>query len=154
MADATERSHRPPGATRWVVAGLVGLVAASWAAFRWLDAPPAPPPAAIAGDPTLVRGREIYRERCISCHGPEGRGDGPLAKGLAGPAPRNLAADPWKHGDAPGQVVAVLRDGVRDSAMPAWGGIYEPPDLRAVAAYVYHLAGRPVPADLRAQPGG
>ena len=141
-------STRRPGPAVRVVAGMLGLIAAGGMVFRELAAPE-PPPAAIAGDPVLVRGREIYRERCVSCHGPEGRGDGPIAKGLAGPAPRNLVADPWKHGDGPEQVLAVLRDGVKDSAMPAWGGTYGPEELRSVAAYVYHLAVRPVPVELR-----
>ena len=108
-----------------------------------------PPPAAIAGDPLLVRGREIYLDRCASCHGPHGRGDGPLARGLTGPAPRNLAQDPWKYGDRPEQVVSVIGDGVKDAQMPGWSGTYGPEDLKAVAAYVYQVAGRPVPDALR-----
>ena len=39
-----------------------------------------PPPPEVAADPLLVRGREIYLDRCASCHGPSGRGDGPLCQ--------------------------------------------------------------------------
>ena len=108
-----------------------------------------PPPASIATDPVLVRGFAIYSDRCVSCHGATGRGDGPIAGNLAGPTMRDLVADEWRHGAAPAQVVAVLTAGVKDSAMPAYGGTYGRADLRATAAYVYHLAGRPVPAELR-----
>ena len=108
-----------------------------------------PPPAAIANDPVLARGFAIYSDRCVSCHGPTGRGDGPIARNLAGPAMRDLKADEWRHGDAPAQVLAVLTNGVKDSAMPGYGGMYDRADLRATAAYLDHITGRPIPAELR-----
>jgi hypothetical protein len=33
--------------------------------------------------------------------------------------------------------------------MTGWGNVLDPPDIRAVAAYVYYLAKRPVPEELR-----
>jgi mono/diheme cytochrome c family protein len=122
-------------------------------AYLLIGRPTEPIPEAIAADPLLFRGREIYVERCVSCHGLSGRGDGPLAKGLAGPPPRNLALDPWKHGDRPEQVLAVLANGVKDAQMPGWSGTFGPEDLKAVAAYVYQIAGKAVPDDLRGKPG-
>src|SRR5262245_53464288 len=35
--------------------------------------------------PSLARGAEVYRERCQSCHGETGGGDGPAGKGLTPP---------------------------------------------------------------------
>jgi cytochrome c oxidase cbb3-type subunit 3 len=78
-----------------------------------------------------------------------GRGDGPIAKGLAGPPVGDLTDKTWKHGDRPEQVVGVVSAGVRDTAMPGWKGTFGPEDIRAVSAYVYHLAGRQVPEALR-----
>jgi len=140
-----------PTASRRLALAMLGLIVAGLAAYALLATPPEPPPAAIAGDPTLVRGRAIFLDRCLSCHGPTGRGDGPLAKGLTGPAPRNLAEERWRHGDRPEDVLAVLANGVKDSQMPAWSGAYGPDDLKCVAAYVYHLARRPVPDALRSR---
>jgi len=145
------RPNFDPTVVRRVALALVGLVALGSAAFWWLATPPEPPPAEIAGDPTLVRGRAIFLDRCLSCHGPQGRGDGPLAKGLTGPPPRNLVEERWRHGDRPEEVLAVLANGVKDAQMPAWGGTYGPDDLKCVAAYVYHIAGRPVPDALRSR---
>ena len=139
----------PVWAVRWVAGGMVGLLLAGALAFVWFMQASPPPPPAIADDPVLVRGFQIYSTRCVSCHGSTGRGDGPLAKSLAGPAPRNLVEDRWKHGDSPEEVLAVLANGIKDSAMPAWSGVYGPTDLKAVAAYVYHLAERSVPRKLR-----
>ena len=35
--------------------------------------------------PDLARGRLLFAEHCASCHGADGRGDGPLAKGMEPP---------------------------------------------------------------------
>jgi len=39
--------------------------------------------------PDLAKGAALYADRCISCHGDSGRGDGPAAKGLT-PPPSNF----------------------------------------------------------------
>jgi cytochrome c oxidase cbb3-type subunit 3 len=131
------------------------VVAAAALTYVLLRRPVGPPPAEIAGDPLLVAGREVYLSRCVSCHGEKGRGDGPIAKGLSGPPVGDLTDAAWKHGDRPDQVLEVVSDGVRDTAMPGWGSVLDGrnmqngPNVRAVTAYVYHLAGRDVPAELR-----
>lgn len=138
-----------PRAPWWIALAIFGMVLGGVCAVVVLGTRREPPPPEIAADPLLVRGREIYLDRCASCHGPSGRGDGPLAKGLTGPAPRNLAQDPWKYGERPEQVLTVLAEGVKDAQMPGWAGTYGPEDLRAVAAYVYQVAGKPIPDPLR-----
>jgi mono/diheme cytochrome c family protein len=137
-----------PRSSRWIL-GLIGLFLAAGAVVLVVFGQPSKPiPPEIAADPLLARGREIYLERCVACHGAAGQGDGPLAKSLT-PRPRNLANDPWKHGEKPEQVLAVLANGVKDAQMPAWAGTYGPEDLKAVAAYVYQIARKPVPEALR-----
>lgn len=128
---------------------MVLLIALGALAFVGLRRGAGPPPAAIAGDPLLVEGREIYLARCTSCHGVTGKGDGPIGRSLAGPAPRDLTAPHWKHGDDPEQALGVVTQGVKDTAMAGWGSTLGPEGTRAVTAYVYHLAGRPVPERLR-----
>lgn len=134
----------------WAGAVLVlGAVVVATLGFLGSRAASPPPPAEVAADPLLAQGREVFLGRCASCHGTVGRGDGPLAKGLAGPRVGDLTAKAWKHGEAPDQVLGVLRVGVRDSAMPGWKGILDDADVRASAAYVYYLGGRPIPDALR-----
>ena len=50
-------------------------------AYRLAIAPLAPP--------DLALGAKLYAQHCASCHGPQGRGDGPAGKGLQ-PAPSNF----------------------------------------------------------------
>ena len=57
----------------------------------------APGAALAAGD--VEAGREKFQALCASCHGPEGKGDGPTGKALAAagqPAPRDLSKGNFK----------------------------------------------------------
>ena len=72
------------------------------------------------GDPNaVVEGEDIYRERCESCHGEGGNGEGPLAKSLD-PKPGSLI-----HGELrdPYLFWRISEGGMMDpfnSVMPAW----------------------------------
>jgi mono/diheme cytochrome c family protein len=138
---------------RWVFFAGAGVVILGVVAAILLrpDRGGGPPPESIADDLLLVRGRQIYFDRCMSCHGKTGRGDGPIA-GMVGPTkPGDLTDDRWTHGDQPEQVLRVISQGVPGTAMAAWSGTFDPPDLRAVTAYVYYLADREVPEALRSK---
>ena len=133
----------------WVMSGVAGFVGMALLAYLALKPDLGPPPSEIADDALLVKGRILYLTRCAGCHGPLGRGDGPVSKGLAGPKPRDFVVDKWKHGEEAERVLAVITDGVKDTGMAGWKNVYSPEEIRAVSAYVYHLAGKPVPASLR-----
>jgi mono/diheme cytochrome c family protein len=135
--------------SRLIFLAMLGLAAGGFVAFRLLSKPIGPPPPEIAGDSLLTRGREIYLARCVACHGADGRGDGPLAANLIGPPVGNLADNEWKHGDRPDQVLGVIDKGVPNTRMDGWGRVLDPPELKAAAAYVYFLAKRDVPEELR-----
>jgi cytochrome c oxidase cbb3-type subunit III len=138
-----------PTVSRLIFLMMLGLMAGGFVAFRMLSQPPPPAPPEVASDPVLSQGRTIYLGRCATCHGNEGRGDGPIAGNLAGPPVGNLTDKEWKHGDRPEQVVAVIAKGVPNTRMEGWSRVLDPPELRAVAAYVYFLARQPVPDELR-----
>ena len=104
----------------------------------------------MANDPLLYPGaHDLPRALRKTCHGNEGRGDGPIAGNLTGPPVGDLTDDKWKHGDRPDQIMAVIDKGVLNTRMEGWSFVLDPPDLRAVAAYVYYLAKRPVPDELK-----
>ncbi|QEH34585.1 Cbb3-type cytochrome c oxidase subunit CcoP2 [Aquisphaera giovannonii] len=138
-----------PAAGRWVFLGMLLLGLAGFASYKMLRAPAAPPPPEVAADPLLLEGRTVYEARCLTCHGPTGRGDGPIAGNLIGPPVGNLSNGKWKHGDRPEDVLKVIAKGVPGTRMSGWDQVLDPGPLRAVAAYAYYLAGQPVPAQLR-----
>jgi mono/diheme cytochrome c family protein len=82
--------------------------------------------------PTYVPpGRQIYKQYCAACHGPDGRGNGPVARSLRKP-PADLTTLAKRHGGAfPEEYVTnVLRFGLGFSAhgsseMPVWGPIFQ-----------------------------
>jgi cytochrome c oxidase cbb3-type subunit 3 len=133
-----------------VFMAMLGVMAGGFFAFRMLSKPAGPPPPEVASDPLLMQGRTIYLARCVACHGNDGRGDGPLAANLIGPPVGNLTDNDWKHGDRPEQVLDVIDKGVLNTRMDGWGRVLDPPELKAVGAFVYYLAKRPVPQELRA----
>jgi cytochrome c oxidase cbb3-type subunit III len=138
-----------PMPSKLIILAMLGLLAGGFIAFRVLSKPAGPPPPEVARDPLLAEGRVIYLARCVTCHGTDGKGDGPLAAQLIGPPVGNLTDDVWKHGDRPEQVLSVIGQGVPNTRMEGWSRVFDPPELKAVAAYVYFLAKHPVPEEVR-----
>jgi mono/diheme cytochrome c family protein len=74
-------------------------------------------------------GKMMFSNYCASCHGPEGRGDGPVAASLNTPATDLTLLSKNNHGRFPdNRVASVLRFGVNvpahgTAAMPIWGPI-------------------------------
>jgi mono/diheme cytochrome c family protein len=76
-----------------------------------------------AGGPSAAAGRALYAENgCVSCHGPGGRGDGPVGRTLS-PRPRDFTDDAaYVNGGDPAAIATTLAHGIdRDGAkMPAF----------------------------------
>lgn len=120
-----------------VVGGL--LAAALVTPMAWGD-DPAPA--------TRDLGRRIYEQRCLECHGPQGRGDGAKAPFLS-PRPGNLvsAATSAKSDK---DLLKVIANGRPRTAMPAWKDQLSEEEQRAVVAYIrslvqFHHAQTPPP---------
>lgn len=79
---------------------------------------------APAAPPDLPRGRQLYAAQCASCHGPDGRGDGPLAAGLDPPpiafADRERAAQRSLFA-----LYEVISQGIEGTAMPSYAALPE-----------------------------
>ncbi len=70
------------------------------------------------GDPAAIeRGGTLYAQQCVTCHGVDGRGDGPAAAGLQ-PPPADLRLHIPLHTDA--ETFLFITRGVPNTAMPAW----------------------------------
>jgi predicted CXXCH cytochrome family protein len=91
----------------------------------------------------ITAGRELFREKCESCHAYDGGGKTEVGAG-AYPRPPVLKALVTSLSD--GEIFYHIRNGIRNTAMPAWNT----PDrqLWQLVAYVRHL---PVVNSLDAQ---
>ncbi len=103
---------------------------------RALTNPAAPTPESVTA------GAAAYARHCASCHGPTGRGDGPLAAATAayGGRPSNLADTVWQHGGSDGEIFVAIRDGIApDFAMDAFGNRLSESDIWHVVNFLQQL---------------
>lgn len=68
----------------------------------------------------LAEGREHFADHCAQCHGNDGRGQTEMGKNLYPRAPDMTLAATQKLSD--GELFAIIRNGVRLTGMPGWGG--------------------------------
>lgn len=99
----------------------------------------------LADDPEAIEaGKVLYDDLCVSCHGPEGQGDGPAGEALE-PKPANLAD---------GMMMGELSDGYLfwriskggamepfNSAMPAWEASLTEEERWQLVRYIRSLSG-------------
>lgn len=97
-----------------------------------------------AVDP-LALGKEVYMGKgaCFSCHGNEGKGDGPAGAALK-PKPRNFAEPKWKYGFELEKVKNTIAKGSPGTSMAAYEGTLTPEEIDAVARYVITLGGKEI----------
>lgn len=79
---------------------LVAVSAASCGKSSDSNSPANPPAANGGGSSSLpaaavAEAKQIFESRCVTCHGPEGRGDGPESKKLT-PPPRDYHDKTWQ----------------------------------------------------------
>lgn len=88
----------------------------------------------------IEQGKTLYTDECASCHGTEGRGDGPAARFLAEEVP-DLSDGEWTYAEdgTVTALAAVIKAGVDDSAMTPFEGTLSDAQITAVATYVVHV---------------
>jgi len=78
-----------------------------------------------------VSGAQMFKQYCAVCHGPSGKGDGPVATALKVPPPDLTTLVQRHDGKFPDDYVSnVLKNGVQNPAhgsgeMPVWGPIFD-----------------------------
>jgi mono/diheme cytochrome c family protein len=87
---------------------------------------------------TVKMGAKLYGDECIYCHGAPGEDPTALAKGLNPPAPILLAA---RRQNPLNETFWVVKNGVKMTAMPAWGKSYDDQHIWAVAAFLSQKRG-------------
>jgi mono/diheme cytochrome c family protein len=95
----------------------------------------------LAGD--VSAGRALYRQYCSTCHGPQGKGDGPAATAM-NPRPRDHTDGRYMHALSDAHLTRVIAEGgaavQRSPLMPSWQGTLMPQQSRDVMAYLRTLA--------------
>ena len=87
-------------------------------------------------DVSISAGREIYEAECVSCHGPAGRGDGPLAATLD-PPPLDLVIHVPLHPDD--ALFGFVFNGIEGTGMPAFGERYGELDTWHIINFIQTL---------------
>ena len=88
----------------------------------------------------LLDGARLYRDKCADCHG---RPDNPVSDYGASfnpPAPQFTQAPPRLPEN---QIFYLIKNGVRRSAMPAWGNIMADSEIWQVVTFLHHLDNLP-----------
>lgn len=77
------------------------------------------PPTPLA----IAEGRDHFADHCAICHANDGSGRTAINEGLYPPAPDLRAAETQALSD--GELLAIVRNGIRFTGMPGWGGTDE-----------------------------
>jgi mono/diheme cytochrome c family protein len=88
----------------------------------------------VALDPRLQRGKAVYAQNCIACHGPRGQGSN-LPIGGSKPA-RDLASPQARAELTRERMVSSVTSGRPGTAMAGFGGRLPVADIEAVVDYV------------------
>ena len=91
--------------------------------------------AASSIDPeTKARGQKIYETQCMACHGPQGKGDGPLSQFQRVP-PANLVTFAAKFPNA--NFFIQVSEG--KGAMPGWNDLLSEEQISDLSKYIHTL---------------
>ncbi|WP_447979995.1 c-type cytochrome [Candidatus Nitrospira bockiana] len=92
---------------------------------------------ALAAGGDAANGKAIYQTKCVTCHGPQGKGDGPLGKKLKPPA--GDFSSPESKKKSPEELRRIIENGVPKTSMVAWKSQLSAQEIDDVLAYVESL---------------
>lgn len=98
----------------------------------------APPDTELTKPETINEGFEHYHEMCVVCHGAPGVDAGEAREGL-NPQPPLLAKLKDLQDDPPGEIFWIIKNGIKMTAMPAWGPTHSDEKIWAMTAFVRKL---------------
>jgi putative heme-binding domain-containing protein len=120
------------------VVAAVGVSLLLSTGFAYAQRQPAPqgPKNPFIDNPVAEHdGDQLYNQNCTACHGAKG------TAGEIGPAIVKSQTSNLRGTKTDSQIVAIIRNGVPDSAMPAWKGKLLDNDILKIGAYIHSLRG-------------
>jgi mono/diheme cytochrome c family protein len=116
--------------SRLLAAGLFGvLIVSGPSSLHAQDYPP-----------DRARGKAVYERHCQGCHGPKGRGDGPVAASLKVPPANFQRFQSFLKSDE--ELLRTIEHGVVFSPMHSWRGQLTDGEMQDVVAYIRLLSQR------------
>lgn len=134
------QAHTTPDAPVQAVQGETGwLDPTDYPATARQVIPPIDPATVMTPNPALMaRGKAVYAQTCATCHGVDGKGDGPGGAGLT-PKPRNFTVKAaWKNGTRVEDIYKTLEEGIKGSSMVSYAYLSKK-DRMALAHVVQSL---------------
>ncbi len=84
----------------------------------------------------IAKGEQFFKINCSSCHGSDGKGDGPASANL-NPKPRDFhSATGWVNGRKVSQMFKTVFEGIPGSAMVSFAGALPASDRIAIIDYI------------------
>jgi mono/diheme cytochrome c family protein len=96
---------------------------------------------------SVARGELVFQKNCATCHGPQGKGDGPQVKDMKNDngwptKPRDLARGIFKGGSERERVYARIALGLPGTPMPGTAATLTPDQLADLTNFVLSLSRR------------
>ena len=86
----------------------------------------------------LAAGRRLYTKNCASCHGDDGMGNGPAARGM-NPAPPAVGSPVEMHDVSPALMYRVVTVGIAGTPMVSWSNTLTSDERWDIVAYLTSL---------------
>ena len=121
--------EKPWAIEEFVARGLRRLATGTQA--RELINPIAPSPEILA------EARDHFADHCAFCHANDGSGDTEIGRGMYPPSPDLRGAQTQQLSD--GELFQIIRNGIRFTGMPGWGGEDTDEEIWKLVLFVRHL---------------
>lgn len=88
---------------------------------------------------SISNGAALYAKNCVSCHGPQGKGNGIIAKTF-NPPPADLLTEPHTARHTAGDFFHWLTYGIKNTGMPGFSGNLSEEDRWDVVNYMHGMS--------------